>query len=306
MPESPTRPASRREFLAAGAVTATAASAAEAPAPLPTVSFGAHKITRLIVGSNPLYGYAHFNTLLGRMMKDWMTDEKRIEVLRNAEAAGVSTWQLHYSPQTIEDLKRYRAAGGRMNLLLLGMGAVMTDPKLIPEVAKHGFLGIAHHGNMTDDRFAAGQMNLVREWLKRVRDAGVRVGLSTHNPSVIDHIEGQDWDIDYYMTCLYRVSRTREDARRQFGEAPVGEIYMEKDPERMMKMIRQTKRQCLAFKILAAGRTINTPEQVENSFRYAVTNIKPGDAVIVGTFPRYKDEMRENAALVRRFSGQPS
>ena len=38
----------------------------------------------------------------------------------------------------------------------------------------------------------------------------------------------------------------------------MGEPYFEKDPERMCKMIRQVKKPCFAFKILAAGRNIKT------------------------------------------------
>jgi hypothetical protein len=33
---------------------------------------------------------------------------------------------------------------------------------------------------------------------------------------------------------------------------------MENDPERMCKMICQTKKPCLAFKLFGAGRTVNS------------------------------------------------
>ncbi len=118
-----------------------------------------------------------------------------------------------------------------------------------------------------------------------------------------DTVESEGWDIDYYQTCLYRVSRTPEEARAQYGEAPINEIYMEMDPERMCKMIRATKKPCLAFKVFGAGRTINSPQQVEASLRYALTNIKPADAMIVGMFPKFRNEIAENIALVRKILG---
>jgi hypothetical protein len=220
-----------------------------------------------------------------------------VEVLRRCERAGINTWQLHYNDETMADLKRYRDEGGKMNLILLSDFALMKDLALLPEAAKLGPLGIGHHGNRTDERFRAGEKGKVRDYLKAVRDCGVMVGLSTHNPAVIDTVESEGWDIDYYQACLYRVTRTPEEARAEYGEAPMGEIYMEKDPERMCKMIRQTKKPCLAFKLLAAGRAINNPEA---AFRFALANIKPTDAVIVGMYPRFKDEVTENAGLVRR------
>jgi hypothetical protein len=225
-----------------------------------------------------------------------------MEVLHRCEKAGINTWQLHYNDQPLEDFKRYRAEGGRMNLILLADFALMQDPGLMSKVVKEmSPLGVGHHGNRTDERFRNKETGKVRDFLKAVRDSGVMVGLSTHNPHVIEEIESQDWDIDYYMTCLYRVSRTREEARAELGgEAPLGETFLERDPERMCKAIRQTKRTCLAFKVLGAGRNINSRGALEGAFRFALGHIKPTDAIIVGMFPRYRDEVSENVSLVNR------
>lgn len=295
---------SRRRFLqsAAGLAAAgeLAASSPVAP-PLPKVKFGESEITRLIIGSNPFYGYAHFNHILSRTMREWYTPERKLEVLGACERAGIGTWQLHYNDETVEDFRRYREQGGKMNLILLADFALMKDPGMLPAVVRDMKpLGIGHHGNRTDERFAADQKDLVRDYLKAIRDAGVMVGLSSHNPEVIDEVESEGWDIDYYQTCLYRISRTAEEAREQFGEAPIGEIYMEKDPERMTQVIRQTSKPCLVFKLFGAGRTVNTSYQVERCLRFAYNNIKPTDACIVGMFPRFSDEVAENTGLVRK------
>jgi len=55
----------------------------------------------------------------------------------------------------------------------------------------------------------------------------------------------------------------------------------------------------LGFKVLAAGHRARRRESVEASFRYAYSKIKPGDAIIVGMFPRYRDEVAENVELAR-------
>jgi hypothetical protein len=289
----------RRAFLQASAgIAAAAAETAPAP-PIPTVQFGKTRITRLIIGSNPFYGYSHANRALDQCMREFYTQDRKMEVLHAAERNGINTWQLHYDEQPMADLARYRREGGKMRLILLADFELMKNPKLLPEVAKLGPLGIAHHGNRTDERFRSGQKELVRDFLKAVRDTGVMVGLSAHNPGVIDTVESEGWDIDYYQACLYRVSRTVEESRAQFGEAPVGETFMEKDPERMCKMIRQTRKPCLAFKLLGAGRASGSTAAVERAYRFAYSNIKPGDAAIVGMFPKFRDEVKENCDLVR-------
>jgi hypothetical protein len=297
---------SRRRFLQSaaglGGTLALAGRAAAADAPqLPTVKFGKADITRLIIGSNPFYGYSHFNPILDAHMREFYTQDKKIEVLKNAERNGIGTWQIHYNDQPLADFLRYREEGGKMNLVLLADFDLIKNPKMLPDVvAKMKPLGVGHHGNRTDERFRDGQKQKVKDFCKMVRDTGVMVGVSAHNPAVFDTIESEDWDVDYYQCCLYRVSRTAQETRAEFNEAPLGETYMEKDPERMCKMIRATKKPCLAFKVFGAGRTIGSPQSVEKAIRFAYANIKPTDAVIIGTFPKLKDEMKENAATVRR------
>jgi len=288
----------RRAFLQTTAGLAVAAGGTASP--IPTVKFGTTDITRLVIGSNPFYGYSHTSRTLDQIMREWYTQDRRMEVLHAAERNGINAWQVHYDTPAMADLARYRAEGGRMHLILLADFELMKNPKLLPEAAKLGPLGIAHHGNRTDERFRNGEKRLVRDFLKAVRDTGVMVGLSAHNPHVFETVESEGWDIDYYQACLYRVSRTAEEARAEFGEAPLGETFMEKDPERMCRVIRQTKKPCLAFKLLGAGRASGSPAAVERAFRFAYSNIKPGDAAIVGMFPRFRDEVKENADLVRK------
>lgn len=292
-------PATRRGFLMTAATAPLAAAASAAPV-LPTVEFAGHKVSRLIIGTNPLFGYSHFNGILDNLMREWMTPERRVETVLRAEQAGINTWQLHYHQGTMEMIDALKAKGSKMQMFLLSDFELHKDFSMIPAVAKRGFIGIAHHGNRTDEAFRTGQMARVQEFCKIVRSTGKMVGISTHNPEVVDFIESAGWDVDYYMTCLYRVSRTRDEARAALnGEAPLGETFLEKDPVRMTRAIRQTKKPCLAFKILGAGRAGGGREQIENAFKFAFSNIKPTDAVIVGMFPKFKNEMAENAAIVR-------
>ena len=156
---------------------------------------------------------------------------------------------------------------------------------------------------MTDNLFKRGKLDQVNEYLKRIRDAGMMVGVSTHMPAVVDAIESKGWDLDYYMTCVYERHRSEADLQKLLGHVPlpVGEVYLKSDPPRMFKAIRQTKRPCLAFKILAAGRLSDHHGWVEQAFRETFAGIKPRDGVIVGIYDRYSNQPAEDAAFVRRF-----
>ena len=300
-------PETRRDFFASAAGLAAATPAlATAAASMPTVRLGKHEVSRLVLGSNPFAGGSHFNPILDQHMREWMTPERIMELLKRSEQAGIRTWQLHTDPNLMDCMRQHRAQGGKLNTFML---SDFKEPKqTVPELAKLGVLGIVHHGERTDIQFREGKMEEVGDFLKAVRDTGLMVGLSTHHPAVVDYVEGKGWDLDFFMTCVYRRNRLPAEVRAEYGEAIVGEPYFEKDPERMCKMIRQTKRTCFAFKILAAGRNIKTKQAVDQAFRFMFENIKPKDCVIVGMYPRFKDEITENAELTRRYgaTGSPA
>jgi hypothetical protein len=145
---------------------------------------------------------------------------------------------------------------------------------------------------------------VLTDLLKRIRDAGVLVGLSAHNPAVIEMAEEKGWDVDYYMCCLYYLTRPREELEKLLGpDLPLGEIYLPGDPPRMFKVIQSTHKTCLAYKILAAGRRVDSPGQVRQCFETAFSHIKPGDAVIVGMWQQFGDQVSENAKTVREICG---
>ena len=178
------------------------------------------------------------------------------------------------------------------------------DADALKEVTKRNKpIAIVHHGQVTDKLWREGHVDIAHDFVKRVQDMGVMGGLSSHNPAVIRHAGEHGWNPDFYMTSFYRMSRSRDEMKAQLGEAPLGEILLDSDPPLMCAAIREVKRPCLVFKILAAGRKCERPEQVSGAFEFAFRNIKRSDAVIVGMFPRFQDQALENAKLTVRFSG---
>jgi hypothetical protein len=267
---------------------------------LPTVKLGPHTVTRLILGGNPIYGYSHFNKHFSRHMTDWHTPEHVQELLKRAEQAGINTWQNSYAERTLQDLDRYRDAGGKMNWLLLSRPDWDEKPQLIDEVAKKKPIGIAPHGGLAEKLHRQGKLTVLTDLLKRIRDAGVLVGLSAHNPDLLALANDKGWDVDYFMCCLYYLTRPKEEFKKLLGDdLPLGEIYLPSDPKRMFKIIQATKKPCLAYKVLAAGRRVGTPAEVRAAFTTAVENIKPTDAMIVGMYQQFGDQIGDNTALVR-------
>ena len=102
-----------------------------------------------------------------------------------------------------------------------------------------------------------GKHDILTDLLKRIRDQGVLVGLSAHDPRLIEVAEEAGWDVDYYMGCLYYLTRPKDELRKLLGDdLPLGEIYLPSDPPRMFEVIRSVKKPCLVYKVLAAGRRV--------------------------------------------------
>lgn len=299
---------------AAAGLVAAPLVAAETPCELPAVALGSHRVTRLISGGNPLYGYSHFNHLLDNLMREYFTDEQVVKYLLACEKAGINTWQSNYGDAAQRQFPKIRDAGCKMHWLCLAddeEGSDPKDPKALLRgtmkcasiAAKVKPIGIAHHGVVTDQLWVAGSIDLIRDFLNHVHDLGFAAGVSTHNPAVIEALESKGWPIDFYMGCFYRYNRTEEEFKKEIGMPPVGETYLATDPDRMTKVLRQAKPVCLGFKILGAGRRCRSPQEVRHCFDYAFKNLKPSDAVIVGMFPKFSDQITENVGHVRAVVG---
>ena len=267
---------------------------------LPQMTLGPHRLSRLILGSNPINGGSHLSGFVNRQMRAYFTPENTMALLRRCQEVGITAWQA--GGDNIRIWQQFRAAGGELHYLSLAHHDPQR-PGAVEELARGGAIGIIHHGEVTDSLFKAGRLAEAREFCRHVRGAGVQVGVSTHMPAVIATIEEQGWDVDFYLACVYERHRTREELKALLGAVPIPEreVYLEEDPPRMCAAIRATPKPCLAFKILAAGRLCETPQQVEEAFRFTFTHIKPTDGVIVGMYPEYSDQPAENVELTRRF-----
>jgi hypothetical protein len=262
---------------------------------VPKMKFGSAEIGRLVLGVNPLYGFAHYNNNFSSAMREWYTQDKVCEVMHRANSFGIDAFNYVDMGRAPQDWARFQAEGGKMHLIV----QVTARDDAAALVQNLNPLALQRRGEEIDAAYQNGTMDSEREWCKRARDLCVLVGVGTHKPEVIELVEEQGWDVDFYAGCVYNRTRTTDEWKQvlngQLLEMP-REIYLQSDPARMYKVIRQTAKTCFAFKILAAGRIGD--DGVAQAFRTAFSSIKPHDGVYVGMFPRNKDEVKENAEIV--------
>ena len=263
---------------------------------LPTIPFGPHQITRLIVGGNPFCGNSHFSAERSREMAEYYTAERVVDVLAQCQAAGINAVQARGDyHRVLYWIELFRRQDGQLHWIAQTASEMHDVFRNIRILAAAGAIGIYHHGSRTDRFWQEGQIDRVEDYLKCMRDSGVQVGLGTHIPKVIVYAEEKGWDIDFYMACVYNISRKpRESALVSGVQDFAGEQYLAEDRARMCEVIRQTPKTCLAFKILAAGRNCATQDDVQAAFDDAFGYIKAQDAVVVGMYPRDIDQVTLN------------
>jgi len=275
------------------------------PILLPTIRLGDHYMTRLIAGSNPISGYSYMGPILDQHMREYFTPEQTTEFLWKCECAGMNTHQFSSPERMASVFRTLRERGSKMKFVCLHSGEPQSASikQVIQDTQP---IAIVHHGGVTDRLFREGKSREVHDFVKRVHDAGVLAGVSAHNPDCIKQVADEGWQVDLFMTCFYYITRTPEEMKKMptVVTVQIGYPFFASDPLDMIKVVQQVEQPCLGFKILAAGRRCYDKQSVMEAFKFAFEHLKPTDGVIVGMYPRYHDQISENAQYTRQF-GMP-
>jgi hypothetical protein len=261
---------------------------------MPTITLGSHRISRLICGSNPILGYSYLGSHTDRQMREYYTTERTVEFLEKCEQAGITT---HQASSRYDYIRLLRERGSKLQIICLDseQEKIKETIKIVQPIA------MVHHGGVTDRLFAEGNSRLVHNYVKEVKERGLLAGVSAHNPDVIKQIANEGWEVDFFMTCFYFLTRKLE-KDESMSIIPIGGYnFFKDDPRVMTQVIRQVKQPCLAFKILGAGRHCSSQKKVSAAFQFAFENIKPTDGVIVGMFPWFFDEIGANVQNTQEF-----
>lgn len=265
---------------------------------LPVIKLRDHEISRLIIGGNPFSGNSHMNWEKSNEMANYYTTEVIKKTLFRCEECGINTMVLRADEHIFRIIREYRNEGGCLKWIAQTAPEMLSFEGNINKILRFDPVAIFHHGTVTDELFKSGNYEELQKRLKIIRNTGKQVGLCTHMPSVVEYAEKHHWDLDFYMTCIYNLSKIDRVSSGITGKMILNEPFDDEDRSIMYKTIRNTDKPCLVFKILGAGRRCETPETVREAYSEAFSNIKPIDAVVVGMFQKYRDQVYENANIV--------
>ena len=297
--------------------------------PMPTINLGKHKVGRLILGVNGIG--THYSDPLSRTYREWNTPEQQMRYFKHCEELGINL-----RIQTQDQINKYNAEyGGKMLFSCNGFCPIQPDgsagdPRpMLKKLAALGPIAIHYSASGADDMWRRGQFNKVREFCKIVQDMGLLAAVNGHIPEMFMKMEDEGWGVDYYMTGMYLFGRTHAEweklfefnpdlAPLQVGQPPTegnsqyygGEIaWVRGDPPKMLKVVKQVKTPCIAFKILASGNLMANAQPklqqqtVEARYKYVFENIKSTDGVVVAMWNKYEDQYALNKEYVVKYSG---
>ncbi len=254
---------------AANAAEASAAAKAAPAKPLPSIQLGSHRVSRLVAGANPLAGSSYQGAHATHCMEEYFTPDRKVEYLQRCERAGITAHQFS-NYKKAEYLRVARDRGVKMSYFGLHSD-ISTIKDAIKSVQP---IALVHHGGATDTAFAAGKHQKVHDFVKAVHDCGIMAGVSAHNPDCIKRVADEGWDVDFFMTCFYFITRKRVPGAME-NVPPVctldmtGYDWYKDDPAAMTAVVRQVKQPCFGFKILAAGRACQNERRVREAFKIA-------------------------------------
>jgi hypothetical protein len=266
---------------------------------LPTFDLCGRKITRLICGGNPFSGFSHVSEALDWEMIQYYTMPRLLAILEECWASGINTFQSRGDRHQMRLALEHRLGGGKVQWIAQTASEFADIRSNIAEIARYEPTAIYHHGTHTDNRWHMGKIDEVADIVKAIKDQGLPAGVGSHIPEVIEYAEEHGWETDFYMGCFYNLARQYKSAPATDQNAYARDHFPAEDPARMAATLRQVKKPCLAFKIMAASRNCSSSQTVRETFQFAFNHIKPNDGVNVGMFQKHKNQVTENARFVR-------
>lgn len=247
-----------------------------------TVSLRDVRVSRFLIGGNPLSGWSHQTTERDREMLDWYTMERVKEAYRLAEAAGVTGHVGRADEYVFHALHEHWSEGGALTWIAQTCPGVGSMRLGVENAIRGGAKCCFIHGGEMDHRVSHGETRAIFDAVEAIKDAGLAAGTAGHTTDTIqwaaDHLE-----LDFFMTCYYNPDDRTKQPGRDYG---VQEYYGEEHRAAMCALIQQLPAPAIHFKVLAAGR--NDPEE---AFGYVADAYRPGDAVCVGVFTKDNADM---------------
>ncbi len=247
------------------------------------------EISRVIMGSNLISGWAHARDLIyaNTLFKAYNTNQKILETFHLAEMAGVNAaflTNVNY-PLFNKYLKMY---GGKMQSICQ---TYLRDKDFYGDIdlaIANGAQTLYIQGGEGDRYVREGKIAMLGKAIEYIKKKGYMAGVGGHSLEVIKACEREAIPVDYYVKTFHHdqywsahpESERVEfsvDYKRHLEHNKIHDNMFDLFPVQTAEYMKEVKKPWLAFKVLAGGAI-----QPADGFRYAFEN--GADFICVGMF----------------------
>ena len=273
----------------ASAINVTYKPLSELKGELPKGKLGDLEISRVIMGSNLISGWAHARDLLyaNILFKAYNTNQKILETFHLAEMAGVNAaflTNVNY-PMFNKYLKMY---GGKMQSICQTYLREKDFYGDIDLAIANGAQTLYIQGGEGDRYVREGKIGMLANAIEYIKKKGYLAGIGGHSLEVIKACEREAIPVDYYVKTFHHdkywsahpESERIEfsvDYKRNIEHNKIHDNMFDLFPVQTTEYMKEVKKPWLAFKVLAGGAI-----SPADGFRFAFEN--GADFICVGMF----------------------
>lgn len=249
----------------------------------PTAHIGPFELSRMLIGTNPFFGYSHFSHARDTWLRHYFTPERICEVIEACARQGlngiVSGAGTHFNTGLRPILEQVERNTG-VHVVWIGTPAGRTEEELLDEIraaADRGVEMCMPHQVYTDNMLVPNEGRLIgyEKAAQLIRDLGMVPGLSTHRPETIITCDRAGYDVAAYIQPYN----------------PIG-FLCPLETDSVAHIINDTGKPVIVIKPLAAGRVLPP-----TGLNFCYSTIKPMDTVCIGMLS--VEEVEEDVNLAR-------
>jgi hypothetical protein len=230
----------------------------------PTTTIENVTVSRLVIGSNWLMGYSHQSAAKDRWIRQYMTLERIVAVLKAFIGQGVNCILSGTVPLMHEAMHvAEEETGVKLHWMCTPNGEHVQD--LMPGIeqcAEWGATFCMPHQHWTDGNMVVNEQRIIglEQVTQRIRELGMIPGLSTHRPETVVVCDRAGYDVASYIQIYNALG-----------------FLCQIETDWIAKVINGTTKPVVCIKPLAAGRLMP-----ETGLSFVFNSIKANDLVSIG------------------------
>jgi hypothetical protein len=245
----------------------------------PRTNVGGVSLSRMIIGTNWLYGWSHTGHAADCFIRDvHQAEDSFVPLIGAFVAHGVDTIMGPFSthPGAADKVHRAQDALGK-KLVIIDTPVINVDDNVAARKSVEGIFKysaqigstfcLIHH-SCCEQLVNKNKRTIERlpDYLAMIRDAGLLPGLSAHMPEIIQYSDAQGYDVETYIQIFNCMG-----------------FMMQVEIESVIRIIHEAKKPVMTIKPMAAGRV---SPYVGLTFNW---NVLPASALVtVGCLSKYE------------------